>query len=42
VTFANADVACEEKHIVAVEDVVQAEKERVFREQNAELLRKVS
>jgi hypothetical protein len=41
VRFANADVACEEKHIVGVEDVVQAEKEKQFRESNAELLRKV-
>lgn len=41
VEFSNADVACEEKHIVAVEDSVRAEKERVFREANAELLRRV-
>ena len=41
VEFAGADVACEEKHIVPVEDTVRAEKERVFREANAELLRKV-
>jgi hypothetical protein len=41
VKYANADVACEEKHIVPVEDVVQAEKERAFREQNADLLSKV-
>ena len=41
VEFASADVACEEKHIVPVEDVVRAEKERAFRETNAELLRQV-
>jgi len=41
VEFSNADVACEEKHIVPVEDTVRAEKERPFREANAELLRKV-
>jgi hypothetical protein len=41
VEFSNADVACEEKHIVPVEDTVRAEKERAFREANAELLRKV-
>jgi hypothetical protein len=39
--FADADVACEEKHIVPVEDTVQAEKERAFREANAELLRSI-
>lgn len=39
--FAGADVACEEEHIDPVEDVVQAEKERGFREANAELLRRV-
>ena len=39
--FASADVACEEKHIVPVEDVVQAEKERAFREANADLLGRV-
>ena len=38
---ASADVACEEKHIVPVEDLIQAEKERAFRESNAELLRGV-
>lgn len=41
VEFSNADIACEEKHIVPVEDTVRAEKERVFRDANAELLRKV-
>jgi len=41
VEFSNADVACEEKHIVPVEDTVRAEKERVFRQANAELLRTV-
>jgi hypothetical protein len=39
--FASADVACEEAHIVPVEDVVLAEKERAFREVNAELLRRL-
>ncbi len=38
--FASADVACEEEHIVPVEDKVSAEKERAFREANAELLRR--
>lgn len=41
VEFSNADVACEEQHIVPVEDKVRAEKERAFREANAELLRRV-
>lgn len=41
VEFAAADVGCEEKRIVPVEDVVQAEKEKAFREVNAELLRRV-
>lgn len=41
VELSNADLACEDKHIVRVEDVVRAEKEKVFRETNAELLRKV-
>jgi hypothetical protein len=41
VEFSNADVACEEKYIVPVEDTVRAEKERAFREANAELLRTV-
>ncbi|MEA2420138.1 MAG: hypothetical protein QOE60_2344 [Thermoleophilaceae bacterium] len=41
VEFSNADVACEEKHIVPVEDKVRAEKERAFRDANAELLRRV-
>lgn len=41
VESSNADVACEEKHIVPVEDVVRAEKEQPFREANAELLRSV-
>jgi hypothetical protein len=41
VEFSNADTACEEKHIVPVEDKVRAEKERAFREANAELLRAV-
>lgn len=39
--FARADVACEEEHIVPVEDVVQAEKEKAFRDSNAELLRQM-
>lgn len=37
--FSDADIACEEKHIVPVEDKVRAEKEQVFREVNADLLR---
>lgn len=41
VEFAKADTACEEEHIVPVEDVVQAEKERAFVDANAELLRRV-
>jgi len=41
VEFATADAACEEKHIVPVEDAVQAQKEKAFRQDNAELLRKV-
>ncbi len=41
VELSNADVTCEEKHIVPVEDKVRAEKERAFREANAELLRNV-
>ena len=41
VQLSNADVACEEKHVVPVEDKVRVEKERVFRETNADLLRKV-
>lgn len=41
VEFSNADVACEEKNIVPVEDKVRAEKERAFRDANAELLRRV-
>lgn len=42
VQFASADVACEEEHIVPVEEVVQEEKEKEFREANAELLRRVN
>lgn len=41
VELSDADVACEEKHIVPVEDAVRAEKERAFRDTNAELLRRV-
>lgn len=41
VALSTADVTCEEKHIVPVEDKVRAEKERAFRETNTELLRKV-
>jgi hypothetical protein len=41
VEFSNADVACEEQRIVPVEDKVRAEKERAFRDANAELLRTV-
>lgn len=39
--FADADVTCEEEHNEPVEDVVQKEKEKQFREDNAELLRRV-
>lgn len=41
IEFSNADVACEERHIVPVEDAVRAEKEQAFRDANAELLRRV-
>lgn len=41
VELSNADVSCEEEHIVPVEDKVRAEKERVFRETNADLLSRV-
>jgi hypothetical protein len=41
VQLSSADVACEERNIVPVEDAVRAEQERVFREANAELLRKI-
>jgi len=40
--LADADVTCEEKHIVPIEDAVQQEKEKQFREDNAELLRRIS
>jgi hypothetical protein len=39
--FSSADVSCEEQHIVPVEDKVRAEKEKAFRDANAELLRRV-
>jgi len=39
--FADADVTCEDEHIEPVEDKVQEEKEKQFREDNAELLRRV-
>ncbi len=39
--LANADVTCEEEHIEPVEDAVQKEKETRFREENADLLRRV-
>lgn len=35
------DIACEDKHVVAVEDKVQAEYEREFREQSADVLAQV-
>lgn len=41
VELASADVACEEKHVEPVQQGVQAEKEKAFRESNAELLRRV-
>ena len=37
--FSDADIACEEKYIVPIENKVRAEKEQVFREVNADLLR---
>lgn len=40
--FADADVSCEDEHIAPVEDIVQKEKEQRFREDNAELLRRVT
>ena len=40
--LSHTDVACEEKHIVPVEDAVQQAKEKRFREDNAELLRRIS
>ncbi|MDX6720302.1 MAG: hypothetical protein QOJ63_2556 [Solirubrobacteraceae bacterium] len=39
--FSTQDVACEKRHIEAVEGKVQAEKERRFKSDNAELLRTV-
>ena len=39
--FAGADLACEDEHIAPVEDAVQAEKEKAFRDSNAELLRRM-
>lgn len=41
IALSRADVACENKHIAAVETKVQQEKEVKFREENAELLRTV-
>jgi hypothetical protein len=41
VKWTRDDLACEEKHIAAVEDTVRAEKEARFRDENAELLRQV-
>jgi hypothetical protein len=41
VQFAVTDTACEEKHLAPVEEVVTKEKEKEFRDQNAELLRRV-
>lgn len=41
VEFAKADSACEEEHLEPVEEVVEPEKERAFREANPDLLRKV-
>jgi len=41
VEWTRDDLACEEEHISDVEDVVRAEKEARFRDENAELLRQV-
>jgi hypothetical protein len=41
VEVANKDIACERKHITPVEDVVRKQKEKVFRDQNAQLLNSV-
>ena len=41
VAMVRADVSCEERHIVPVEEKVRAEYEREFREKNAPLLSKV-
>jgi hypothetical protein len=41
VEFAKADGTCEEEHLEPVEEVVEPEKERAFREANPDLLRKV-
>jgi hypothetical protein len=41
VAWTRDDLACEEKHISDIEDVVRAEKEARFRDENAELLRQV-
>jgi hypothetical protein len=41
VKYAVADTACEEKHLEPVEEVVTEEKEKEFRDRNAELLRQV-
>ncbi len=41
VEWTNEDLACEEEHIADVEDEVREEKEARFRDDNAELLRRV-
>jgi len=42
VAVVTADISCEQKHLSEVEDTVQAEAEEDFRDQNADLLAKVS
>ena len=41
IRLSSADLDCEKQHITPVEDTVRAEKERVFRDVNADLLRRV-
>ncbi len=41
VAMVGADIACEDKHITAIEDKVRSEYEREFRQNNAGLLEKV-
>jgi hypothetical protein len=41
VEVANKDIECEKQHITPVEDVVRKQKEKAFRDQNAELLNRI-
>ena len=41
VQLASQDIACERRHIAPVEDALRADKEAVFRDENADLLSKV-